>query len=44
MTQNYIGINGIVTQDLTSIQSDLITQFLDIYNLANINQNSPDGQ
>lgn len=44
MTQNYIGINGIVTQDLASIQSDLITQFLDIYNLANINQNSPDGQ
>ena len=44
MTQNYIGINGLVTQDLAAIQSDLTTQFLDIYNLANIAQNSPDGQ
>lgn len=48
MTQNYIGINGLVTQDLNSILNDpengLIVKFQDIYNLANIEQNSPDGQ
>lgn len=44
MTQNYIGINGLVTQDLGTIREDLISQFLDIYRLANIEQNSPDGQ
>lgn len=44
MTQNYIGVNGLITQDLASIQEGLKTQFLDIYNLANIEQNSPDGQ
>lgn len=44
MTQNYIGINGLVTQDLGTIREDLISKFLDIYRLANIEQNSPDGQ
>lgn len=46
--ENYIGINGLVTQDLDSILNDpengLIAKFQDIYNLANIEQNSPDGQ
>ncbi|MBQ2285324.1 MAG: baseplate J/gp47 family protein, partial [Clostridia bacterium] len=44
MTQNYIGVNGLVTQDMASINSDLTSRFLDIYSLANIEQNSPDGQ
>ena len=48
MTQNYIGENGLVTQDLNSILNDpdngLIAKFMSIYNLANIEQNSPDGQ
>ena len=44
MTQNYIGTNGLVTQDLGEIVDDLTAKFLDIYNLANIEQNSPDGQ
>lgn len=48
MTQNYIGVNGLVTQDLNSILNDedngLIPKFMNIYRLANIEQNSPDGQ
>lgn len=45
MTQNYIGINGLVTQDLPSIQSELIEEFKDIYGQSiNVEQNSPDGQ
>lgn len=45
MTQNYIGINGLVTQDLASIQSDLISKAKDIYGQSiNVEQNSPDGQ
>jgi uncharacterized phage protein gp47/JayE len=44
MTNNYIGINGLVTQDLQQIRDDLIAKFLDIYPLANLEQNSPDGQ
>lgn len=45
MTQNYIGINGLVTQDLASIQSELVTKFKDIYGQSiNVEQNSPDGQ
>ena len=42
--QNYIGENGIVTQDLTEIKNDLISQFLTIYPNANLAQNSPDAQ
>lgn len=43
--KNYIGVNGIVTQDLEDIRADLISQYQSIYG-ANINleQNSPDGQ
>lgn len=44
MTQNYIGTNGLVTQDLGDIARDLTARFLEIYNLANIQSNSPDGQ
>lgn len=45
MTQNYIGINGLVTQDLASIQSELASKFKDIYGQSiNVEQNSPDGQ
>lgn len=48
MTQNYIGTNGLVTQSLDEILNDedngLIPKFMSIYNLANIEQNSPDGQ
>lgn len=42
--ENYIGTNGLVTQDLTEIRNSLIAQFLSIYNLASIEQNSSDGQ
>lgn len=45
MTQNYIGINGLVTQSLEEIRNDLITKFKSIYGQnINIEQNSPDGQ
>lgn len=45
MTQNYIGINGLVTQDLASIQSELVSKFKDIYGQSiNVEQNSPDSQ
>lgn len=42
---NYIGINGLVTQSLEEIKADLITKFKNIYGEdINIEQNSPDGQ
>lgn len=45
MVQNYIGINGLVTQSLEEIRNDLITKFKGIYGQdINIEQNSPDGQ
>lgn len=45
MTQNYIGVNGLVTQDLASIQTGLVEKFKSIYGQSiNIEQNSPDGQ
>lgn len=43
--ENYIGVNGLVTQDLESIQTGLISDFKSIYGQAiNVEQNSPDGQ
>lgn len=43
--QNYIGINGLVTQSLEEIRNDLIAKFQSIYGVdINIEQNSPDGQ
>lgn len=43
--QNYIGINGLVTQSLDEIRDDLINKFKEIYGQdINIEQNSPDGQ
>lgn len=42
--QNYIGENGIVTQSLNEIISDLKNQFLNIYPTANLEQNTADGQ
>ena len=45
MSQNYIGNNGIVVQDLTEIKEDLIAKFKTIYGAdINLEQNSPDGQ
>lgn len=45
MTQNYIGINGLVTQSLDEIRADLVTKFQGIYGSnINLEQNSPDGQ
>lgn len=45
MTQNYIGINGLVTQSLDEIIADLTQQFQNIYGAdINIEQNSPDSQ
>lgn len=42
---NYIGINGLVTQDLETIKNDLIARFKAIYgDDINLEQNSPDGQ
>lgn len=42
---NYIGINGLVTQSLEQIKTDLIEKFKLIYGEdINIEQNSPDGQ
>lgn len=44
-TTNYIGINGLVTQDLEAIKDDLTTKFKSIYGEdINLEQNSPDGQ
>lgn len=43
--QNYIGVNGLVTQSLQEILDDLTAKFKSIYgNDINIEQNSPDGQ
>lgn len=43
--QNYIGVNGIVTQSLEEIREDLISKLRNIYGQnINIEQNSPDGQ
>lgn len=43
--ENYIGINGLVTQDLDAILTDLVTSFQGIYGQdINLEQNSPDGQ
>lgn len=45
MTQNFIGINGLVTQDLNEIRADLTNKLQSIYGTdINIEQNSPDGQ
>lgn len=45
MTQNYIGINGLVTQSYDEIVTDITTQFQAIYgSTINLEQNSPDGQ
>ena len=42
---NYIGINGLVTQDLNEIIEDLTQRFKNIYGQnINVAQNSPDGQ
>lgn len=42
---NYIGINGLVTQDLEAIITSLTEQFQNIYGQdINLEQNSPDGQ
>lgn len=44
-TKNYIGVNGLVTQDLDEIIEDLQSQFKEIYGQnVNLDQNSPDGQ
>lgn len=43
--QNYIGVNGIVTQSLPEIISDITTDLKDIYGQnINVDSNSPDGQ
>ncbi|MBO5928366.1 MAG: hypothetical protein J6Q32_05910 [Clostridia bacterium] len=43
--QNYIGVNGIVTQSLQQIQDDLVAKFNNIYGAdVNLEQNSPDAQ
>jgi hypothetical protein len=43
--ENYIGINGLVTQELDEILTSLVTQFRSIYGQdINLEQNSPDGQ
>lgn len=42
---NYIGLNGLVTQSLEEIRADLVTKFQQIYGTdINLEQNSPDGQ
>lgn len=42
---NYIGDNGLVTQDLQSIKDDLVEQYNQVYGAdVNLEQNSPDGQ
>ena len=43
--QNYIGVNGIVTQDLPEIVTDITNQLKTIYGEnINVDSNSPDGQ
>ena len=43
--QNYIGVNGIVTQSLEEIRADLIEKYKSIYGQnINLESNSPDGQ
>ena len=43
--QNYIGVNGIVTQTLPEIISDITTDFQNTYGQnINVESNSPDGQ
>lgn len=43
--ENYIGINGLVTQELDEILTSLVTQFRSIYGQdINLEQNSSDGQ
>ena len=43
--QNYIGVNGIVTQSLPEIISDITADFKNIYGQnINVDSNSPDGQ
>ena len=45
MAQNYIGINGLVTQTLEEIRADITQKFISIYGSdINVEQNSPDGQ
>lgn len=45
MADNYIGENGLVTQSLEEIKTDLENKFKAIYgNDINLEQNSPDGQ
>lgn len=45
MAQNYIGINGLVTQTYSEIVADIIQKFTSIYGPnVNINQNTSDGQ
>lgn len=42
---NYISINGLVTQSLEEIKNDLIAKYKEIYGTdINLEQNSPDGQ
>mgnify|MGYP006916061018 CR=1 FL=1 len=43
--QNYIGVNGIVTQSLPEIISDITADFKNLYGQnINVESNSPDGQ
>ena len=45
MTQNYIGINGLVTQTYSQIVADLASKFMSVYGTnINLEQNSSDGQ
>lgn len=45
MSQNYIGVNGLITQSLEEIRTELVTKFQQIYGTdINLEQNSPDGQ
>lgn len=45
MADNYIGINGLVTQDLSDIIEDLTAKYKSVYGQdINIEQNSSDGQ
>jgi len=45
MAQNYIGVNGLVTQTISEIQADLTQKYKNIYGEnINIEQNSSDGQ
>lgn len=45
MANNYIGIDGLVTQSLEEITADITNLFKSVYgNDINVEQNSPDGQ